>query len=333
MIDRFFASRGRAAAAAISAFVALAGVTAAGAGMAACSSDSVSVDQQIQSFCTSYVGSQGFACCNAADKGSSAFASRYRYGTVDACQQALGGQLSTAAGAQTFDSAAAASCLQYTASRACGAGTLLADRIAAEKAGCRRVLKGLRTENAPCQTADDCEAGLFCPSTAETGVAVCAKPAGLNQTCYQNQIESTDHPACTDGLVCLFNTTVAVCPVPPCPEYRCVPRVTVAADTTQAEACTGTDCVSTATCTDLAANPTTGHQFVCQNGTAGAPAGKGCLVSEQCATGLFCDTSKGICAAQKANGQPCSPGNNKSIFECTGICSDAGTCTSFCGKG
>lgn len=332
MIDRFFASPRRAAAAAASLFVAFVG---AGAGIAGCKDDSVSVDQQIQNFCQSYMSSQGFGCCSAADKSSTTFAARYRYSSVENCASTLGAQLASAGSAQSFDPSAAASCLQYVASRACGSAPLLADRQAEEKAGCGRILKGNQAEGAPCNVEADCQAGLFCPSTKETGVANCAKPAGINETCYQQQTDSIDHPACdlSKNLLCLFNTEVTVCPVPPCPEYRCVPRVTVSGDTTQAEACSGNDCVSGAVCTDLSTTPSpTSHQFVCQNNNGGA-AGAGCNVTEQCQSGLYCDTTKGVCAQQKANGQSCNPANNTSIFECQGTCGENNVCVSFCGKG
>jgi hypothetical protein len=213
---------------------------------------------------------------------------------------------------------------------------LLADREAEEQAGCGRVLRGNQGEGAPCNVEADCKTGLFCPSTKETGVANCAKPAAINQTCYQQQVDSTDHPACQDGLVCLFNTQVTQCPVPPCPEYRCVPRVAANDDPKQAEACTGTDCAGgkSVVCTDLSTAPgPSSHQFVCKNGGSLGAAGAGCNVTEQCATGLYCDTTKGVCAQQKANGQSCNPANNTSIFECQGTCGAGNVCVSFCGKG
>lgn len=337
MIDRFFASRGRTIATTLSAFAVL---VASGAGIAACSDDEVSVDQQIQNFCQSYMNSAGFSCCGA-DKATPAFAARYRFDSVASCYSTLSSQFTSAAGAQKFDTSAASSCLQYVASRECGLQPRLSDRVAEETAGCNRVLTGNRTAGQPCVTQNDCQVGLFCPPTKDNSDPRCAAPPNVaNQACNGDQVDSVDHPACDPAanLICLQSGTTNECPVPPCPAFACVPRLPVATDTTNnPEQCSGTECVSGATCKDVSSDPVTAHNFVCQSGGPAA-AGGGCRVSEQCGAGLYCDLTKstaggGICTAQKASGEPCNPANNSTIFECAGTCGANSVCTSFCGKG
>lgn len=291
---------------------------AAGLGAVACSSDQNATSEAISSFCASYMSASTFSCCTAADRSQAAFLGRYRFTSAALCESTLSQQLSQSNGHQVFDAQAASSCLAYLNGRACGTQPTASVKAAEEQAGCGRVLAGTEDVGQACVTQEDCKPGLFCPSSKDTGSAFCSKPATENQDCYGQQAGSVTHPACAQGLLCIYQgTNPDGCPSPPCDQYACVPPFE------QGDACAALECGQGLACTD----------GTCEQGGPN-PAGGFCLVTEHCASGLYCDTDAKTCAPQKADGQPCSPAKN-ALFECKGICAGAGatgTCSSFCGQ-
>lgn len=282
--------------------------------VAACGSDDEGgATAQIRSFCGSYVSSAAFACCSGEDRNNPNFNLRYHYRSQGECIDVLTQQSAQAEGRQGFDSAAAASCLQYLGSRSCGVLPLVDVRKAEAEAGCFRVLTGIQDEGKVCNSSEDCKPGLVCPPIKETGLSFCSKPGGSNQSCIGAQAESVDHPACAEGLFCSFvGENPAGCPSPPCLQYKCVPPYE------ESEPCGGTECAAGLVCKD----------GTCQKGQPNGVGGT-CRVPEHCAEGLYCDTAAGTCAERKSDGAACSETNNR-FYECKGICA-AGTCTSFCG--
>lgn len=258
-----------------------------------------------------------FSCCNATDRATGVFLGRYHYTSVDLCVATLSLQLESSNGHQAFDSGAAQSCLAYLNQRPCGTVPTTEVKAAEENAGCDRVLGGLETEGQACVTQEDCKPGLFCPSSKDTGSAFCSKPATENQDCYGQQADSTSHPACAQGLLCIYVDTNNDCPNPPCLEYACVQPFE------QGDECSALECGQGLACTD----------GTCEQGGPNQ-AGGYCNVPEHCASGLYCDTDAGTCAPQKADGEACTIAKN-SFFECKGICvgtGATGTCASFCGQ-
>lgn len=283
--------------------------------VAACSSDDdMSVNAQIKSFCNSFASAPAFSCCTAEDRKDGAFISRYRYNSAAECADVLTNQAAQAEGKQGFDNDAAQSCLNYLNSRQCGITALRSVNLDEQKAGCARVLVGLRKEGEGCVVSEDCETGLVCPPIKETGLSFCAKPAGFNINCLGTNANSIDHPACQQNLFCEFQgENPAGCPNPPCLIYQCVPPID------EGEPCSGTECADGLTC----------REGTCQKGAKTA-AGENCQITDQCADGLYCDPGTGSCTARKDEGVTCDVANNDR-FECKGVCRN-GSCSSFCGQ-
>ena len=313
MIVRFFQSRVVARTLALTAF----GALGLGLSSAGCSTEESSVDAQIRQFCDSLLASPGFACCSAADRSDPLFGARYQYASTTDCNQQLQARLGVL-GRRGFDATAASSCLAHIGSRTCGAIPTVRVKQAEEAEGCARVIGGVQNPGQPCETQGDCKPGSFCPSTKETGSAVCSPPGASNNSCFGEQATSIDHPTCGPGLVCILSGQAESCPTPPCNLFTCVPRELAG------EPCTGLECANGLTCLS----------GICRDGGPG-PVGTGCTLTDQCAEGLFCDPTSFRCAARKDAGDACNPANT-ARFECKGACQGSGAsgvCSAFCASG
>ncbi|MBX3231696.1 MAG: hypothetical protein KIT84_23280 [Labilithrix sp.] len=300
--------------------------------VAACNGDEGSpTSAAIRSFCTRYADASAFACCSAEDRAEPSFGARYRYATANDCINVLTAQEASAEGRQAFDGAAADSCIAHLSSRQCGIPVTQAVVRAEQEAGCGRVLVGRAAEGQQCQSSDDCAIGLVCPPIADTGSAVCAKPAPAGQECNGQQVASIDHPGCADGLSCFFvGENPAGCPTPPCNVFKCVLPFE------EGDQCAGNECADGLVCKFVPADPGNPGDVDAFRCVRGQPAGVGerCLAFEHCAQGLYCDTGAQQCAERKTDGADCRIGNNP-LYECRGNCKgtgDFGTCASFCGN-